>query len=84
MKLKQKMENEEIQVLTKINTKTQENISSSKLILNPKMKRTNPYKFCLSFSDILIILSIIITLIAGLIPSHGAAKQDPVIALRTE
>ena len=60
MKLKQKMENEEIQVLTKINTKTPENISSSKLILNPKMKRTNPYKFCLSFSDILIILSIIL------------------------
>ena len=33
---------------------------------------------------ILIILSIILTLIGGLIPSHKASKQDPVIALRTE
>jgi len=33
---------------------------------------------------ILIILSIILTLIGGLIPSKKASKQDPVIALRTE
>ena len=33
---------------------------------------------------ILIVLSIILTLIGGLIPSKKASKQDPVIALRTE
>ena len=33
---------------------------------------------------VLIILSIILTLIGGLIPSKKASKQDPVIALRTE
>ena len=33
---------------------------------------------------ILIILSIIITIIGGLIPSRKAAKKDPVVALRTE
>ncbi len=35
-------------------------------------------------SFILIILSIILTLIGGLIPSKKASKQDPVIALRSE
>ena len=33
---------------------------------------------------ILIVLSTILTLIGGLIPSRKAAKQDPVVALRTE
>ena len=33
---------------------------------------------------ILIILSVILTLIGGLIPSRAASKKDPVIALRTE
>ena len=33
---------------------------------------------------ILIILSVILTLIGGLIPSHSAAKKDPVLALRTD
>ncbi|MBP5204037.1 ABC transporter ATP-binding protein/permease [bacterium] len=32
----------------------------------------------------LIILSIVLTLIAGLVPSRIAAKRDPVVALRTE
>ena len=33
---------------------------------------------------ILIILSVILTLIGGIIPSKKAAKEDPVLALRTE
>ena len=33
---------------------------------------------------ILVILSVILTLIGGLIPSKKAAKKDPVTALRTE
>lgn len=33
---------------------------------------------------ILVILSVILTLIGGLIPSKAAAKKDPVLALRTE
>ena len=33
---------------------------------------------------ILIILSVVLTLIGGIIPSRKAAKSDPVTALRTE
>ena len=33
---------------------------------------------------ILIAISIVLTLISGLIPSRIAAKKDPVVALRTE
>ena len=33
---------------------------------------------------ILIIISVLLTLISGLIPSRSAAKKDPVVALRTE
>ena len=36
------------------------------------------------FALILISLSVILTLIAGIIPSRSAAKKDPVVALRTE
>lgn len=32
----------------------------------------------------LVILSVVLTLIGGLIPSRGASKQDPATALRTE
>ena len=32
----------------------------------------------------LVIISVILTLIGGLIPSRSASKKDPVIALRTE
>ena len=33
---------------------------------------------------ILIIISVVLTFIAGLVPSRMASKKDPVIALRTE
>ncbi|MBO5836694.1 MAG: hypothetical protein J6Q92_02235, partial [Oscillospiraceae bacterium] len=33
---------------------------------------------------ILIGISVVLTLISGLIPSKSAAKKDPVVALRTE
>lgn len=33
---------------------------------------------------VLIILSVILTVVAGLIPSRMAAKKDPAVALRTE
>lgn len=33
---------------------------------------------------ILVVISILLTLIAGIIPSRSAAKKDPVVALRTE
>ena len=32
----------------------------------------------------LVVISILLTLLAGLIPSRSAAKKDPVVALRTE
>ena len=35
-------------------------------------------------ATVLIVLSIILTLIGGLIPAKAASKRDPVIALRTE
>lgn len=33
---------------------------------------------------ILVVISVVLTLIGGLIPSKMAAKKDPVIALRSE
>ena len=33
---------------------------------------------------VLVVISMLLTLIAGLIPSRLAAKKDPVVALRTE
>ena len=35
-------------------------------------------------SVLLVILSVILTLIGGIIPARSASKKDPVIALRTE
>ena len=37
-----------------------------------------------SAAFILIVISMVLTLIAGLIPSRIASKKDPVVALRTE
>jgi len=33
---------------------------------------------------ILVVISVVLTLIAGIIPSRSAAKKDPVVALRSE
>ena len=33
---------------------------------------------------LLVIISVVLTLICGLIPARSAAKKDPVVALRTE
>lgn len=38
----------------------------------------------LKYSALLILLSILITMIGGLLPAKKAAKKDPVVALRTE
>ena len=38
----------------------------------------------LQSSIILIAISIVITILGGLLPAKNAAKKDPVIALRTE
>ena len=41
-------------------------------------------KLPIHIAIILIIISLLLTLIAGIIPSRSAAKKDPVVALRTE
>jgi putative ABC transport system permease protein len=33
---------------------------------------------------VLVLISAVLTLLAGIIPSRSAAKKDPVVALRTE
>ena len=33
---------------------------------------------------VLVVISMVLTLFAGIIPSRSAAKKDPVVALRTE
>jgi len=38
----------------------------------------------LDVAAVLVIISVLLTLISGLIPSRSAAKKDPVVALRTE
>lgn len=41
-------------------------------------------KLPIAVAVILVIISMLLTLIAGIIPSRSAAKKDPVVALRTE
>ena len=42
------------------------------------------FTFYLKNAITLVILSVILTIIGGLIPAKAASKKDPVIALRTE
>ena len=46
----------------------------------PNLRATLP----ISVALILVGISVVLTLISGLIPSRSAAKKDPVVALRTE
>ena len=47
---------------------------------NPDINAVLPHKY----AAILVLISVVLTIIAGIIPSRKASKQDPVIALRTE
>ena len=38
----------------------------------------------LAVAGVLVLISVLLTLISGIIPSRSAAKKDPVVALRTE
>ncbi len=54
------------------------------LILKPLIGYSSIASLPLSNAIFLIVLSIILTLVSGLIPARSAAKKDPVVALRTE
>ena len=46
----------------------------------PNLKAVLP----IGAAAILVLISVVLTLISGIIPSKSAAKKDPVVALRTE
>ena len=54
------------------------------LILKPLIGYAHIAALPISNAIILVLLSVGLTLISGLIPAKSAAKQDPVVALRTE
>ena len=54
------------------------------IVLKNLVGISNLCKMPLSGSIVLVLISVILTVIAGLIPAKVASKKDPVIALRTE
>jgi putative ABC transport system permease protein len=53
-------------------------------ILRPLIGYASIAALPISQAVLLVCISILLTLISGLIPASGAAKKDPVVALRTE
>ena len=54
------------------------------LILTPLISYPNIAALPASDAFVLIVISVLLTLISGLIPAKSAANKDPVVALRTE
>ena len=54
------------------------------LILKPLINYSSIAALPLSNAVLLIAISVLLTLVSGLIPAKSAAKKDPVVALRTE
>ena len=54
------------------------------LILKPLISYPNIAALPASNAVILVIISVLLTLISGLVPAKSAANKDPVVALRTE
>lgn len=59
-------------------------VLAANAIIYPLTGIANVAKLPIDGAILLVVISIVLTLIAGLIPSRVAARKDPVVALRTE
>ncbi len=59
-------------------------VLAANAIIYPLTGIANVAKLPVDGAILLVVISIVLTLIAGLIPSRVAARKDPVVALRTE
>ena len=59
-------------------------VTAANAIIYPLTGIANVAKLPVNGAVVLVIISIVLTLVAGLIPSRVAARKDPVVALRTE
>ena len=54
------------------------------IVIKNATKLSNVALLSISHAIIMITISVVITMIGGLIPAKMASKKDPVVALRTE
>lgn len=59
-------------------------VLAANAIIYPLTGIANVAKLPVNGAILLVVISIVLTLVAGLIPSRVAARKDPVVALRTE